>query len=79
MVPRSRGGKATQTICADCHHAIHAMFTNKELEKEYNTVESLLAHEVFEKQIKFLRKQNPQTRMKMKRTNERARKKGRNG
>lgn len=24
MIPRSRGGRTTETICADCHKAIHA-------------------------------------------------------
>jgi hypothetical protein len=29
LVPRSRGGKVTATLCADCHRAIHVVFTNK--------------------------------------------------
>lgn len=29
MVPRSRGGKSTETICADCHKAIHAHFAKQ--------------------------------------------------
>lgn len=59
MIPRSRGGKTTETICADCHKAIHAHFTNKELEETYHTPEILLSHDGFAKQIKFLSKQDP--------------------
>ncbi len=70
MVPRSRGGKATTTICRDCHSAIHATFTNKELERAFNTVETLLAHEGFAKMVAFIRKQNPMRKQAFKRTKE---------
>ena len=67
MVPRSRGGKATETICCDCHRAIHAHFSNKELEEEYHTPEALLTHEGFAKQIAFISKQDPAGRCRTKR------------
>lgn len=73
MVPRSRGGKATSTICADCHRAIHATFSNKELELEYHTPEALLAHPQFRGTVVFLRKQDPRRRNKTVRTNRRKR------
>lgn len=57
LVPRSRGGKDTLPICTDCHRAIHATFSNRELEAEYNTVEALLAHPTFVKTVKFISKQ----------------------
>lgn len=78
LVPRSRGGKATQAICNDCHKAIHALFTNKELEQKYNTVESLLADERFAKMAKFLSKQDPTRRYRAKRARDRKRR-GRSG
>lgn len=59
LVPKSRGGKVTLTICRDCHHAIHAVFTNKELEREYATVEALLAHEELARMLRFIAKQDP--------------------
>lgn len=73
MVPRSRGGKSTETICADCHRAIHAHFTNKELEETYHTPEALLSNELFAKQIKFIAKQDPGGRTKTKKNKERLR------
>jgi hypothetical protein len=64
LVPRSRGGKVTETICADCHRAIHATFTNKELEREYSTVESLLAHPALAKTVAFIARQDPGGRVR---------------
>ena len=46
----------TATLCRDCHRAIHATFSNKELEQRYNTPEALLAHEAFGKLIAFIAK-----------------------
>src|SRR5512135_3502304 len=71
IVPKSRGGRTTETICQDYHKAIHAMFTNKELEETYHTPEALLAHEEFAKQIKFLQKQDPGGRTKTKKNKDR--------
>lgn len=59
MVPKSQGGRTTETICRDCHKAIHAVFTNKELAETYHTPEALLSNEVFAKMIKFIAKQDP--------------------
>jgi hypothetical protein len=35
---------ATVALCYPCHQHIHALFSEKELEELYPTVESLLAH-----------------------------------
>lgn len=61
LIPRCRGGELDETvrICNDCHNAIHAFFSNKELEKEYNSMDALLSNEEFSKHIKWLSKQNP--------------------
>jgi len=69
LIPKSRGGSQNDTIpiCNDCHNAIHAFFTNKELEGLYNTVESLLADEKFLKHVKWLKKQEPSKSNKSKR------------
>lgn len=64
MVPRSRGGKATTTICRDCHSAIHATFSNRELDDQYNTVDALLAHPTFSQTIAFIAKQDPGGRVR---------------
>jgi hypothetical protein len=64
LVPKSRKGKVTETICSDCHRAIHAVFSNKELEREYSTVEALLAHEGFRKLVQFIARQDPGGRVR---------------
>jgi hypothetical protein len=71
FVPKRRGGKVKTLICCDCHSAIHAFFTNKELAVEYHTVRKLMSHEGFRKHIKFLAKQDPTKRHKSRHTKER--------
>jgi hypothetical protein len=55
LVPRMRHNKKvkreigtdrnhTVPICRPCHAQLHALFTEKELEREYNTIEKLLEH-----------------------------------
>lgn len=76
LVPRTRGGKVTKTLCQDCHTAIHATFSNKELEREYSTIEALLLHERFAQIIRFIAKQDGRVRTRLHRSQ---RGRGRNG
>jgi hypothetical protein len=41
VLPKSRGGKTTETICRACHRQIHRLFTVKELARDYSTIEAL--------------------------------------
>jgi len=34
----------TVAVCHPCHKNIHAVFSNKELERDYNTLDALRAH-----------------------------------
>ncbi len=43
-VPKSRGGRETRPVHPICHRALHAVFTNKELEKAGNDPQALAAH-----------------------------------
>ena len=58
MIPKSRGGKDTVYICSDCHSAIHAHYSNKELAKKFYSKELIIADEKLQKAFKFLSKQN---------------------
>ena len=78
FVPKCRGGKATKLICSDCHRTIHSLFTNKQLESTYNTIDSLLNDERFKKAVAFLAKQDPHRRYKAVRARDQ-RERGRNG
>jgi len=76
LVPKTRGGKVTETVCQDCHTAIHMTFSNKELERDLSTVEALLAHAHFQKLITFISKQDGKVKTRLNRTQ---RTRGRNG
>lgn len=54
--------------CRDCHKAIHVCFTLKELAKEFNTVKKLLSRPKFRKMISFIKKQDPNRKVRMLRT-----------
>lgn len=73
LVPKSRGGRVTLAICNDCHKAIHAIFSNKELAATYHTVEALLAHETMARMVAFIARQDPSRRVRMAPTRARAR------
>ncbi len=44
LVPRSRNGRDTVALHRICHAAIHATLSEKELERQYNTIERLREH-----------------------------------
>ncbi|MCO5731895.1 HNH endonuclease [Rhizobium sp. SSA_523] len=44
LVPKSRGGRETQTLHRICHRQIHALFSEAELETDYASIEALLSH-----------------------------------
>jgi len=44
LVPKSKGGRHTEYLHRICHRQIHALFTETELAKQFNSVEALLAH-----------------------------------
>jgi len=52
------------------------MFSNKELEREYSSVDALVAHEGFAKMIAFIAKQDGRVHFKLTKAQ---RRRGRNG
>ena len=44
LVPKSKGGRSTEFLHRVCHRQIHALLTETQLARHYNTVESLKAH-----------------------------------
>ncbi len=44
LIPKSKGGRATEYLHRICHRQIHALFNETELAKSLNTAESLKAH-----------------------------------
>jgi len=41
LIPKSHGGRQTAVLHRICHRQIHAIFTETELARQYNTVEQL--------------------------------------
>ena len=44
----------TVTACLPCHGHVHTLFTEKELEIEYNTVEKIMQHPDMAKFVKWV-------------------------
>ncbi len=57
LTPCSRGGKDKEKTltCIDCGDQVHRLFTNKELERDYYTLEKLLAHPKIQKWKKWVK------------------------
>lgn len=79
LVPRSRKGRVTVRICSPCHRQIHALFSEKELEREYDTVEKLLAAEEIRPWLSWIRRRKPTGRIRARRSNRRKSRGDRNG
>ena len=59
LTPKERGGKAEHKtpMCKPCHKQLHAVFTNKELEQRYASIEALRSAESLQPFLKWIRKQ----------------------
>ena len=62
LLPLSKGGKNTPTILLHkiCHNKIHAVFTEMELKRHYNTIKRLQQHEEMAKFIKWVQNKEPE-------------------
>jgi hypothetical protein len=67
-VPKSRGGRETVRLCKPCHKQIHALFTEKELEREFPTVEALLEAEPMAPWVRWIRKRKPTSNVRARRS-----------
>ena len=70
LIPRSRHGNKrvkrsfnrealhrTVPLCGACHRQIHRTLTEKELEREYNTVEALLTHPGISRFVRWIERE----------------------
>lgn len=58
LIPRQKKGRVTVKICDPCNTTIHKLFTNKEMAKEFNTVEKLRRSERMQKYLKWIKKRD---------------------
>ena len=56
LIPKSKHGAKLDTIfvCSCCGNILHQIFSNKQLAKEYNTLEKILSNEKMVKWIKWI-------------------------
>lgn len=59
LVPKSKGGNATESLHRICHRQIHALLTENELAQKYNTVDSLLAHPDIGQFVRWVKNKPP--------------------
>lgn len=59
ITPKSKGGTETVPTCETCESFIHKTWTHNELRDVYNTVESIVNNERFQKFLKWRLKQPP--------------------
>lgn len=69
LVPRQNTKRKKQdpgltiNICSACHRQIHALFNNKVLAKELNTIDKLSNEPQMQKFLAWVRKQDPGKRV----------------
>ncbi|MFY9257028.1 MAG: HNH endonuclease [Fuerstiella sp.] len=78
LKPKSRGGSETLNICLDCHGMIHALFPNKQLERQLSSVEELKSHPEFARYLTWIARRNPERRYRATRS-KKTRRRGRSG
>ena len=54
-------------LCGPCHRTLHATFAEKELERDYNTLEAIRAHEAIRKFVRWIRRRPPETGVRVRR------------
>lgn len=76
LLPKEMGGTfgATANFCIPCHKQIHALYTNAEIAARLTTISELKEDAQLFRFIKWIRKQPPTKRMKIKKSNDRKRK-----
>lgn len=69
--------KATEFMCRDCHHYVHALFTNKQLadpDENLDNLDGLMLRPEYVKAVEFIKKLPPGRRVKIRQSNGRRRK-----
>lgn len=75
LFPKSQGRRAgrkiyelpTVCLCRACHRQLHTLFSNKELARELDSPEKLKAHPAMEKFLAWVKKQDPNKKIKVRR------------
>lgn len=60
LIPRTAGGRRWVRLHRICHKKIHSLFTERELAREYASIEALRAHPEIIRFIRWLRGKPPE-------------------
>lgn len=60
LVPKSKGGKVTESLHRICHRHIHANFTEAELASRYSTIDALLEVPTIQKFVAWVKTKPPE-------------------
>jgi hypothetical protein len=60
LIPRTFKGKETIRLHKICHQKLHTTFSEREMEKYYNTIDHILEHDEIVKFVKWVKKQPPE-------------------
>ncbi|WP_121613040.1 HNH endonuclease [Mesobacillus foraminis] len=76
LLPKEMGGtfEPTANLCIPCHKQIHALYTNAEIASRLTSIAELREDVQLSKFIKWIRKQPATKLMKIKKSNDRKRK-----
>ncbi len=69
LVPIQKDGRdgPTAELCSACHRQVHSLFDNATLARQLNTLEKLRADDRVQKFVRWVRKQSPNRRIKVRR------------
>ncbi|MDF7810440.1 HNH endonuclease [Hymenobacter sp. YC55] len=58
LIPREEGGRhgPTADLCQPCHSSVHLLLDNKELARQYHTIEALRGAEKLQKYLHWIRR-----------------------
>ena len=65
LIPKTKKGKETVLMCNCCADQLHQLFSNKELSKNLNTIEKLVAHPKMQRWAEWIGKKPSEFRIAM--------------
>lgn len=58
LIPKSKKGKITEVVCCNCGDMLHKLFTNNELARDFNTIESIKSNDKVRKWVSWISKKS---------------------
>jgi len=71
LIPKAFKGTEKVLLHKICHRKLHTVFTEREMQHHYHTIERLLENEEIQKFVKWIKNKDPEFYVKTKDTKER--------